>query len=33
MHLERWSLEVGCFRSGACALEVWVRDVELPLHL
>lgn len=34
--LDRWTLEVGrfrCFRKYEHAREVWVRVVELPLHL
>ena len=31
--LDRWALEIGCFRSGDHAKEVWMRVIGLPLHL
>lgn len=31
--LNRWVPEVGCFRSGFHAKEMWVRLLGLPLHL
>ena len=31
--LQKWGPEVGCFRNGSHAKEVWVKVVGLPLHL
>ena len=31
--LQKWGLEVGCFRNGSHPKEVWVKVVGLPLHL